>query len=240
MVVVGLAWPMLVWLTPASDRPVGLGHERQQHLVADPRLQRPRPALRAERRPGRRRRRAGRLAAAAGLFGGEPGALRLLNQSLGGQAGWLLGFALVGGASCSSPLTRLRRADPRTGWMIAVGGAFLVTAVAFSQAQGIFHPYYVSALAPFTAALVGAGRGAIAARRARGRGSSARSSIAGGVVTELVVLHASAGGPDWVIPLLVAVAVAAPSRSLGPGRPGRGIAVAVALGVLLLARPPGP
>ena len=55
------------------------------------------------------------------------------------------------------PRCRLRRADARTGWLIAVGGAFATTAVAFSFAQGIFHPYYVSLLAPFTAALVGAG-----------------------------------------------------------------------------------
>lgn len=32
--------------------------------------------------------------------------------------------------------------------MIAVGGAFLTTAVVFSYASGIFHPYYVSFLAP--------------------------------------------------------------------------------------------
>ena len=61
MTVVGLAWPMLMWLTPAADRPWISGHERQQHLVADPRLQRPRPPVRAERRARReRRRRAGR------------------------------------------------------------------------------------------------------------------------------------------------------------------------------------
>jgi len=79
-----------------------------------------------------------------------------LNSALGGQAGWLLGFAIV------SPLgllvaTRLRRADARTGWLVAVGGAFLTTAALFSAASGIFHPYYVSLLAPFAAALVGAG-----------------------------------------------------------------------------------
>ena len=31
--------------------------------------------------------------------------------------------------------------------------------MAFSTAEGIFHPYYISQLAPFTAALVGAGAG---------------------------------------------------------------------------------
>ena len=81
------------------------------------------------------------------------------------QAGWLLGVALVVAVGLVV-MTRLRRADARTGWLIAVGGAFAVTLVAFSRAQGIFHPYYVSLLAPFTAALVGAGVGEIAARRA--------------------------------------------------------------------------
>ena len=74
---------------------------------------------------------------------------------MGAQAGWLLGVALVGGLAVLA-LTRLRRADARTGWLLVVGGTFLTTAVAFSRAEGIFHPYYVSQLAPFTAALVGA------------------------------------------------------------------------------------
>ena len=67
--------------------------------------------------------------------------------------------------------TRLRRRDPRTGWLIAVGGAFLTTALVFSLAQGIFHPYYVSFLAPFTAALIGAGVGEILPGAARQRGA---------------------------------------------------------------------
>ena len=90
------------------------------------------------------------------MFGGDTGWLRLLDQSMGGQAGWFLGFAIVSGIAVLAA-SRLRRADARTGWLIAVGGAFATTAVAFSFAQGIFHPYYVSLLAPFTAALVGAG-----------------------------------------------------------------------------------
>ena len=36
---------------------------------------------------------------AAGVFGGDTGPLRLLDASLGGQAGWLLGFAIVAGAA---------------------------------------------------------------------------------------------------------------------------------------------
>ena len=80
--------------------------------------------------------------------------------------------------------SRLRRGDARTGWLVATGGAFLGCAVTFSAASGIFHPYYVSLLAPFTAALVGGGVGQfLRAERstlwlapARGRRSAASSS----------------------------------------------------------------
>ena len=91
-----------------------------------------------------------------GVFGGDTGVFRLLNSALGGQAGWLLGFALVAGLALVVS-SRLRRKDPVTGWVLAVGGSALTAAVAFSTASGIFHPYYVSELAPFVAALVGAG-----------------------------------------------------------------------------------
>ena len=86
------------------------------------------------------------------LFGGATGPLRLLQSSLGDQAGWLLGFAVVA-ALALLVVTRLRRDDARTGWLLVIGGAFAATAVAFSFASGIFHPYYVSLLAPFAAAL---------------------------------------------------------------------------------------
>ncbi len=108
------------------------------------------------------------------MFGGSTGPLRLLNSALGGQAGWLLGFALVGGAGRYSLASRLRRADERSGWLIVVGGAFLTAAVLFSAASGIFHPYYVSLLAPFAAALVGAGAAQLLERRAAARESSRR------------------------------------------------------------------
>src|SRR6185503_901568 len=83
-------------------------------------------------------------------FGGATGPLRLFNEGLGGQAGWLLGFAAVA-IVVLAVVTRLRRTDARTGWLIATGGIFLTIAVAFSFAQGIFHPYYVAQLAPFSA-----------------------------------------------------------------------------------------
>ena len=163
LVVVAGAWPALIALTPEASRPWVSGTSDNSILSL----------ILGYNGLGRLGGQAGgpQGMGGGGVFGGDAGVLRLLNASLGGQAGWLLGFALVAGVALVAA-TRLRRGDARTGWLIAVGGAFLTTAVAFSAAEGIFHPYYVSALAPFTAALVGAGVGA--ARRARPHGARAR------------------------------------------------------------------
>ncbi len=199
LLVVALAWPVLVWLTPAASRPWisgtndnsiwsliweynGLG--RLQGQTGGP----------------------GNLGT-SGTFGGATGIFRLLNESLGGQAGWLLGAALVGGIGIAA-LSRLRRIDPRTGWIIAVGGAFGTTAVAFSFAGGIFHPYYTSLLAPFAAALVGA-----TSAEARSNGSLGRVlgaiAIGAGAIVELVVIDHSATDLDWLVVPLVVGSIAA-------------------------------
>jgi hypothetical protein len=74
----------------------------------------------------------------------------------------------------------------------------------FSFASGIFHPYYVSFLAPFTAALVGAGVGV-----ALSGGWAARVvgplAIVAGAVTELVVLGTLGGELSWAKPLVITV-----------------------------------
>jgi 4-amino-4-deoxy-L-arabinose transferase-like glycosyltransferase len=227
MLVVGGAWPVLVALTPASDRPwiSGTSDNSIWSLIF------------GYNGLGRLDGQAGGPQAfgggGAGPFGGSSGPLRLLNQALGGQAGWLLGFALVGGIAIAVP-SRLRRADARTGWVIAIGGAFLTTAVAFSFAQGIFHPYYVSLLAPFAAALVGAGAAQLA-----GAGRVARIlaplAVAAGVVTELIVLH-NESTLGWLPPLLVVAGVLAiGALASGGGARGRAVALAAVLGVLMIA-----
>src|SRR3954449_7503880 len=179
MVAVGGAWPLLMALTPASSRP-WISGTSDNSIVS---------LILHYNGVGRIEGQAGGPQAfgGGGPFGGSPGIGRLLNQSFGGQAGWLLGFAIVGGLGIALA-SRLRRADARTGWLIAVGGAFLASAVLFSEAKGITHPYYVSFLAPFTAALVGGG----AAQMVR-RGMSARIlaplAVGAGALTELAVLH---------------------------------------------------
>jgi 4-amino-4-deoxy-L-arabinose transferase-like glycosyltransferase len=219
MVVVGGAWPLLVALTPASGRPwiSGTSDNSIWSLIF------------GYNGLGRLDGQAGGPQAfgGGGPFGGASGPLRLLNEALGGQAGWLLGVAIVSGVAVLAS-SRLRRGDERTGWLIAVGGAFLTCAVAFSFAQGIFHPYYVSLLAPFTAALVGAGAKVLP------RSALAPVAVAAGVLVELAVLHDSSG-LGWVSPLLVIVGgVAVVALVLGRDRI-RSAALAVALAALMIA-----
>ncbi len=90
-------------------------------------------------------------------------------------------------------------------------GAFIVTAALFSFAHGIFHPYYVVLLAPFTAALVGAGvatvvHGDVSAKVA------GPAALALGVACELVVRGDYPGHLDWMpiaLPLLCGAAAVA-------------------------------
>lgn len=124
-------------------------------------------------------------------------------------------------------ISRLRRGDLRTGWVIAVGGAFLTTAVVFSYASGIFHPYYVSFLAPapFTAALIGAGVGMGLSGTLAGRVTAALALVAG-AITELVVLGTLSGSLSWGRPLAIAgaiVGVLALALTLAPRVAFRGL-----------------
>jgi 4-amino-4-deoxy-L-arabinose transferase-like glycosyltransferase len=229
MTVAGLAWPVAVWLTPAADRPwiSGTSDNSIWSLIWGynglGRLDGQAGG------PG-----GGPAGNGAGPFGGSAGPLRLLNEALGGQAGWLLGFAVVSLAAVAFA-SRMKRADRRTGWLVAVGGAFAVTAVAFSFAKGIFHPYYVSLLAPFSAALVGAGAGLIL-EGARGARVFGPLAVLAGAGTEIAVLSVNPGQLDWLKPVLVLVAVTAAAVLANPGTARwRSGAIATALAVLMLA-----
>ena len=198
MLLVGGAWPLLVELTPAADRPwiSGTSNNSVLSLIFEYN-----GLGRVEGQTG------GPAGTANSLFGGAAGPLRLLNSALGGQAGWLLGFALVSGLGLLA-VTRLRRNDSRSGWLLAVGGAFATTAVLFSFAGGIFHPYYVSLLAPFVAAFVGAGAVEMF-RGGRGTRVLAALAVVAGVVVELVVLGNYPGALTWLPPILIVVGVLA-------------------------------
>jgi 4-amino-4-deoxy-L-arabinose transferase-like glycosyltransferase len=225
MALVGGAWPALVELTPAADRPwvSGTSNNTVWQLIAEYN-----GAGRLDGQTG------GPGGMGGSMFGGTPGPLRLLNSALGGQAGWLLGFALVSGVAVLLA-SRLRRDDARSGWLIAVGGTFLVVALVFSEAKGIFHPYYVSLLAPFAAALTGAG---VAQLRMGGRQARVLAPLAVvvGVACEVAVLHQYPGQLAWLAPTLIVVgAGAAVALCLAGDRAIRTVALGCGVAALLIA-----
>src|SRR4051794_36827849 len=230
MAAVGLAWPLLMWLTPAASRPwiSGTSDNSIWSLIV------------GYNGLGRLDGQAGGPGGMAGggggfggnsMFGGSTGVFRLFGDSLGGQAGWLVGLALAGGIGLlvATPLRR----TAKTGFLIGVGGAFLVTAVAFSSAKGIFHPYYTSELAPFTAALTGAIVGHVALRGRHWRWIGA-AAIGGGVIGELAVLDAT-GTLSWVAPLIVIGGLGAAAALVAAPRRWRRAALGTGLAVLTLA-----
>ncbi|MFI5592336.1 ArnT family glycosyltransferase [Amycolatopsis sp. NPDC051758] len=105
---------------------------------------------------------AGMGGGAGGMFGGDTGLGRMFSTSVGGQISWLLPLALlvlvVIAVQGVSRMAAKRPGDPalRAGWF-AWGGWLLVTALVFSYAQGIWHPYYTTMLAPAIAAISAAG-----------------------------------------------------------------------------------
>jgi 4-amino-4-deoxy-L-arabinose transferase-like glycosyltransferase len=179
-------------------------------------------------------------------FGGSPGPLRLFGRGLGDQGGWLVPFALFGLLALAALLTWERRAgtgdvrgsrrDPRLATLLVLGGWFLVEAVVLSASKGIVHPYYVSALAPGTAAMVGAGAAAIAGLARGGRRLSAVALALGAFATsaagEIVLMHRE-HYMLWFVPLLIG-GLAACLGALALARRLAPAALAVALALVLV------
>jgi 4-amino-4-deoxy-L-arabinose transferase-like glycosyltransferase len=157
-------------------------------------------------------------------FGGAPSPVRLFGVGLGDQAGWMLPFALFGAlavallalldprpagpdeaTAAETPYKRLDRRDPRIATALVLGGWFVVEAVVLSLSKGIVHPYYVSALAPGTGAMAGAGVAAFTTlargnRRILGLALMACAIVAT-VAIQIVLLHRE-HYMQWFVPVL--------------------------------------
>ncbi|CAM5379992.1 ArnT family glycosyltransferase [Streptomyces canus] len=157
-------------------------------------------------------------------FGGEAGLYRLFNSIMGGQISWLIPFALVALIGGLVLRGRAPRTDAKRAALLLWGGWFVLHYLTFALAEGTFHPYYVTAMAPGIAALAGIG-GVMLYRAFR----------EGGVVKWAWVLPAAiAGSTVWAVVLL--------QRVSGSGTPYTvaevvaGVAGAVAVIGLLLGR----
>jgi 4-amino-4-deoxy-L-arabinose transferase-like glycosyltransferase len=135
---------------------------------------------------------------------------------------------------------RLGRRGPiydrgRLGALIVLGGWFLVEFAVLSFSKGIVHPYYISALGPGTAAMVGGGAVAFIAPgpRRRLRMALIPIAVAATVVAQIVVLH-DERYLRWFWPLLAAGAALGVLAILTLPR-WRSQAMALLLGLLLVA-----
>ena len=152
-------------------------------------------------------------------FGGVAGVWRMFNAEVGGQVAWLLPLAAVGLVAGLWATRRAPRTDPRRALWVLFGVWAIVHVAIFSSQKGIFHPYYVSALAPAVAALAGAGIVLL--------GRAARDSWAG-----VAALAATVAGTAWLaVDLLNRTPDYAPAlRTAIP------VAAAVAIAALVAAR----
>jgi 4-amino-4-deoxy-L-arabinose transferase-like glycosyltransferase len=93
----------------------------------------------------------------ASNFGGPPGLGRLFNEQTGGEVSWLLPFAAVALLAGLWVHWRSPRTDPARAAYVLWGTWLATHFLVFSLQSGIFHPYYLVAMAPAVAALAGMG-----------------------------------------------------------------------------------
>jgi 4-amino-4-deoxy-L-arabinose transferase-like glycosyltransferase len=185
-------------------------------------------------------------------FGGATGILRLFQSEFGGQISWLLPAALISLGAMLWVSRRAARTDRTRAAALLWGGWVLVTGLVFSYMDGIIHPYYMIALAPGIAALVGIGATALwQARLGLAGRITAAVAIAATAVWAYVLLDRTPVWLPWLRWVIViagaagAVAVlAGPSlagaQGLAGSRGARRALVAVPLGLALVAGLAGP
>ena len=141
-------------------------------------------------------------------FGGTAGLWRMFNEQVGGQIAWLLPLAAVGLVVGLLATRRAGRTDLTRAGVVLFGIWALVHVAIFSTQKGIFHPYYVSALAPAVAALAGIGLVvlATAARRSWLAHGVLAASVLGTAALAVVLLGRTA---DFAPALRILVPVAA-------------------------------
>jgi len=188
-------------------------------------------------------------AGSGGSFGGSTGPLRLLDTAVGGQIAWLLPLALCGLAVGLWSRRRSTRTDRARATYLLWGGWALVSWAVFSFSEGIFHPYYTTALAPAVAVLAAGGLVVLwdRARRSRAWSAALAATLIGTAVLSALLLARVSGFVPWLgalaVGLSVIAAVALMLRHLPSARrllPKRASLTRVALLAGLLAVLAGP
>jgi len=144
--------------------------------------------------------------------GGEQGILRIFNQQMAGQIGWLIPIAFFGLA-----FTGFRQWKRRKSWdklqsgSLVLWGIWMITMIAYFSIAGFFHRYYMATLAPGIAALTGIG---IAAAYSAHKEDARRrwplpSFLLGSFLVQAVILARYPDWNKWLLPLMAITTVAA-------------------------------
>jgi 4-amino-4-deoxy-L-arabinose transferase-like glycosyltransferase len=149
------------------------------------------------------------------LTGNEPGGLgnlnydvgwgRLFGNGMGLEIAWLLPAAVICLVAGFLITRRAPRTDPARAALILWGGWLAVTAVVFSFANGIVHPYYTVALAPAVGASIGIGATLLWRKRSDIRAATALSGAV--LVTTILAAVLLSREREWLPWLRAAVAV---------------------------------
>jgi 4-amino-4-deoxy-L-arabinose transferase-like glycosyltransferase len=157
---------------------------------------------------------------------------RLLRGDLGRDIGWLLPAALIIAIWGIASRRRQPRGDPLRASFVLWGGWLATLAVVFSLTTTI-NNYYTAALTPAIAALIGTG--IAAARTAEGSTVGRRVGLA--ILTAGTITYAawlvgtgSTDAPDWLIPAIIVLGVAAALAALTTRNDAR-FAVALVAGL---------
>lgn len=171
---------------------------------------------------------------------GNRGPLRLLNEQLAGQVGWLLPLAVLG-LMVAAWQVRPRWPLGRQHQALLLWGTWLLTQAVFFSIAGFWHRYYLVILSPAIAALVGAGVVAMwhDYRQHRRRGWLLPVVLVGMAALQVYILADYADWSrrltPWILGLSIVAAVALVAARVVPRLMGRSWLVAAATaGVLTL------
>ncbi|MDT5016638.1 MAG: hypothetical protein QOD39_2798, partial [Mycobacterium sp.] len=183
------------------------------------------------------------------LTGDEPGGLGNLNQDagwgrlfdtgMGLDIAWLLPAAVICLVAGLVLTRRAPRTDQTRAALILWGGWLAVTAVVFSFANGIVHPYYTVALAPAIGACIGIGAMLLWRHRSDVRAATAMSgAVLVTAILAAVLLSRSAEWMPWLRALVAVGGVGAAALLLVSGKLTQ--AVALPAGLAIVACLAGP
>lgn len=142
--------------------------------------------------------------------GGSASPLRMFNTTLGGQDSWLLPFGLF---ALLALILRMRGESDREKRRrllrdLLMWGVSVAAMVGYFSVANFFHPYYISAMAPFLAALVGIGAAEMwkLYREEKAAGFVLPAALAVTLAAQLLMLRSYPSFSKVLIPLIAATA----------------------------------